>query len=30
MALYRVEPTPQDTVNVFSAAHEPALHDRVG
>ena len=23
MALYRVEPTPQDTVNVFSAAHEP-------
>jgi acetamidase/formamidase len=25
MALHRVEPTPQDTVNVFSAAHEPAL-----
>jgi acetamidase/formamidase len=25
MALYRVEPTPQDTVNVFSAAHEPAI-----
>jgi acetamidase/formamidase len=25
MALYRVEPTPQDTVNVFSAAHEPAV-----
>ncbi|MGH3248229.1 MAG: acetamidase/formamidase family protein [Trebonia sp.] len=25
MALYRVEPTPQHTVNVFSAAHEPAL-----
>jgi acetamidase/formamidase len=25
MALYRVEPTPQDTVNVFSAAHEPVL-----
>ena len=24
MALYRVEPTPQDTVDVFSAAHEPA------
>jgi acetamidase/formamidase len=23
MALYRVEPTPQDTVNFFSAAHEP-------
>jgi acetamidase/formamidase len=25
MALYRVEPTPQNAVNVFSAAHEPAL-----
>ena len=25
MALYRVEPTPQNTVNVFSAAHEPAV-----
>ena len=24
MALYRVEPTPHDTVDVFSAAHEPA------
>jgi acetamidase/formamidase len=24
MALYRLEPTPQDSVNVFSAAHEPA------
>jgi acetamidase/formamidase len=23
MALYRVEPTPQDTVNAFSAAHRP-------
>jgi acetamidase/formamidase len=25
MALHRIEPTPQDTVNVFSAAHEPAV-----
>ncbi len=25
MALYRLDPTPQHTVNVFSAAHEPAL-----
>ncbi len=25
MALHRVEPTPHDTVNVFSAAHEPAV-----
>jgi len=25
MALYRVEPTQRDTVNVFSAAHEPAV-----
>jgi acetamidase/formamidase len=25
MALYRVEPTPQTTVNVFSAAHQPAV-----
>lgn len=25
MALYRIEPTPRHTVNVFSAAHEPAV-----
>jgi acetamidase/formamidase len=25
MALYRLDPTPQDTVNVFSAGHEPAV-----
>lgn len=25
MALYRVEPTPENSVNVFSAAHEPAV-----
>jgi acetamidase/formamidase len=25
MALYRVEPTQQDTVNVFSAGHEPVV-----
>jgi len=25
MALYRLDPAPQHTVNVFSAAHEPAL-----
>lgn len=25
MAKYRIEATPQDTVNVFSAAHEPVV-----
>jgi acetamidase/formamidase len=30
MAFYRLDPTPRDTVNVFSAAHEPAATVEAG